>query len=156
MRKIISFVSRPRNIYMSLVVMLTLVTALASISFSFYVLESSDKELRVSEVDNRISCDMCQDNEITVLAQQTIEVPIYVVSNNDFVSDYELYYITSSDHVDVVSYDGYDKTIRPKGIYLINLTIENYDTDDVLVKLGIESGYEGKEITVPGKKVLLG
>lgn len=157
MGKVKKFFMRGRNIYLCIVVMVTCVTALASISFSFYVNESNDKGVSVEGIDNRISCDACKDNKVIINPQETIEITLYVMSNNDFKTDYELYYIADYPNVDVVSYDGMFKTIDAYDVHEVKLTLENYETREVIVELGIVSNYMGKEIEdLPGNKILKG
>lgn len=156
MSKIKSFFNKPRNVYFSLILMLTVVTGLVSITFSYYVDESPNKTklVSLSVVDNKIQSDSLKDGKITIPANSTIDLTLYVMSNNNFDSKYNLFYNTSSDKTKVYSIDEIDEEIGAHDVQEVNLTVENYDKRNVEVSIDIASGYIGKDIEISGNKIL--
>ena len=76
-----NFFKRKRNIYFSILFMLTVVMGLFSISFSYYVDESSKMGLlKINEIDNRLQSDALTNGTITVNPQETVEFSIYVIN----------------------------------------------------------------------------
>lgn len=150
-----NFLKRKRNIYFSIIVMLTIVTGLISISFSYYVDESSNLGLiKINDIDNRIQSDALKNGVITVGAQQTVTFNIYVISNNNFESKYELFY-QAKDVNDLKVYmkDNIKSSIPSHSVYEHTIVIENYKNTSVDVTIGVASSYLNKDINLPGEKI---
>ena len=156
MEKLKSFFSQTRNLYFSVVAMLTIVAALSTISFSYYVDESTYKEKEVSIINNIITSDDFVDGKVVVPAQEGIIVPIYVISNNNFDSFYELYYISDSANIEVVSKERVNRSIGSKDVHRIDLKFENYSLKEETVEIGIVSGFTSTDLVVTdGKKIVI-
>ena len=64
--KLINFLKKPINVYMSIMVMLILVLGLTSISFAYFIpISTNNKEININEPDNRLSSDSLVDNALT-------------------------------------------------------------------------------------------
>lgn len=150
-----NFLKRKRNMYFSIIVMLTLVMGLVSISFSYYVDESSRTGLvRFNDVDNRIQSDALNNGVIIVGAQESVNFKVYVISNNNFDSKYELFYQTKDiTDLDVYMTDSLKPSIPSHSVYEHTIVIENYKNESVDVTIGVASSYLDKEINLPGEKI---
>lgn len=153
MNKLAEFLKKPRNIYFSIIAMLTVVTGLVSISFSYYIDDSTNSNIiEVSKVDNRIQSDELIQGYITIPAQETKEIIVYIMSNNDFESKFKLYYKTD-DNVEVLSESEIDDQISSHDVLEYKLIISNYDEEESEVFIGIANGYIGKTIELEGKEI---
>lgn len=153
MKKILDFLKRPRNVYFSIIVMLTVVTGLVSISFSYYVDESSNGGvIRLSSIDNRLQSDDLEDSYLTLAAHETKTIKVYVMSNNNFESKFKLYYKTD-DNIQVSSEVILDETIDSKEVYSYDLDVSNFGDNESKVYIGISSAYLDEEITFDGEEV---
>ena len=156
MDRVRAFFTRPKNLYLSVLLMFTVVMGLASISFSYYVDESTNntKLVELNVIDNRITSDELIDGKIVLGPQETKEIEVYVMSNNDFNTEYELYYLVDSEYVEVVTSDNAKGTLGSKDVHMINLVIENYEEKEVEVLIGVDSTYVGSKINLSGKKIV--
>lgn len=147
-----NFFKRKRNIYFSIIFMLTIVMGLFSISFSYYVDESSRTGLyKINQIDNRLQSDALTNGTITVSAQETVEFNVYVISNNNFESKYELYYQTKNeDDIKVYTVDEIKETIPSHSVYEYKIVVENYDDNSVNVTFGVASSDMAGEVKSPG------
>lgn len=145
--KIVKMLNKPKNIYFCLVAMLTLVLSLANISFSYVEKTNPEGKLILSEVDNRIDCLEYRNCEISLLPNQTIVTPVYVMSNNNFEADFILY---TNDLISVKSLDEIVRTIKPRSVLKYNLEITNEEEIEKVIKLNIKSGYKDSNIEVEG------
>ena len=147
-----SFLKRKRNIYFSIIFMLTIVMGLFSISFSYYVDESSKTGLfKVNEIDNRLQSDALTNGSITVGSQETVEFHVYVISNNNFESKYELYYQTKNeDNLEVYTVNEVKNTIPSHSVHEYKIVIENYNETSVDVTFGVASSYMQSDVESPG------
>lgn len=147
-----NFFKRKRNIYFSIIFMLTIVMGLFSISFSYYVDESSKTGLlKINEIDNRLQSDSLTNGTITVNPQETVEFHVYIISNNNYETKYELYYQTKNEtNLEVYTVDEIKETIPSHSVYEYKIVIENYNETSVDVTLGIASSYLQGEVKSPG------
>lgn len=153
MGKIKSVVTKPRNIYFSIVLMLTLVTGLASISFSYYIDESNtDGLLKLKEIDNRIQSDDLVDGKVSLAPHETKTININVMSNNNTETKFALYYKTEDD-VKVFSEVEINSTIDKKELQEYVLLVSNFSGDPASVYIDIESGELTDELVIDGKMV---
>lgn len=154
MESIKKFMRKPKNIYFSLLVLVTVVIGLASFSFSYYTDDTVDvKPLRLADVDTRLQCDQAKGGYVTVGAQETIEYTVYVQSNNAFDSQYKLYYETEANDVEVYTSKETIGNIEAYNILAYKITVANFETNPVKVKLGVAGGYTEADIDVPGKLI---
>lgn len=153
MKKILDFLKKPRNVYFSIVVMLTVVTGLVSISFSYYVDESTNRGIiKYSTIDNRIQSDDLQNGYITLSGHETKMIKVYVMSNNNYQSKFKLYYKTDG-NAQVSSEIALDETINSKEVYSYELYVSNFEEKENKVYIGISSAYMDEDIKIDGKEI---
>lgn len=153
MSKLREFFSKPRNLYYCGVALLTIVTGLVSISFSYYIGESGNsKYLSLSVVDNQIQSDSLINNTLTVGANESITFHLYVISNNNFESIYKLFY--KANKVDLnVTVDKVYSSIDAHDVQILNIKVDNYTSASQKIEFGIVSGYKGTELKVEGTEI---
>lgn len=152
------FFKRKRNLYFSIIFMLTLVMGLFSVSFSYYVDETSRSGLvRLNEVDNIIQSDSLKNGVITVGPQETIEFHIYVISNNNYDSKFKLFYQTKNERdIKVYTKEDIKEVIPSHSVYEYTIVIENYSGVQEDVTIGIASSTMDSSVNAPGKVILKG
>lgn len=153
MNKIIEFFKKPRNLYLSITAMMLVVVGLSSITFSYYIEDSSDatQVMKVKKINTVIQTDDLDSDEITLPAKTSKTITINIINNDDYESIYKLYHI--SDGVTVTSNKKIINATKPKDVLSYELTFTN-DTDEIKVsKLGIVTGYMGNSIKVPENSV---
>ncbi len=143
MKFIKEFIKKPRNVYFSIILMLTLVTGLVSISFSYYIDESSTEgTLKFDVIDNRIQSPDLVDKNVSLAPHETKEIDVYVMSNNNFDTDFFLIYKTEND-VKVYSDKEISKTITAKEVQNYHLIISNYSDVAASLELDLVSYNKG-------------
>lgn len=153
MTKVLGFFNRPRNMYFSILVMLTVVTGLVSISFSYYIDESTNSNIiEVSRVDNRLYSEDMVNGYVTISANESRTLNIYIMSNNNFDSNFKLYY-RAEDNVIVNSSKSINNLISAHDVQQYEIVIKNNEAKEVKVYLGIANGYVGKNIEINGKEI---
>lgn len=151
--KLFKFFKRPRNLYFSIIVMLTVVAGLASVSFSYYVGESTNEtKLALSIVDNEIQSDALTDNKLTILPNETLIFNMFLISNNNFESIYKLFY-KASDKVEV-KVDRIYPSLEAHSVNIVKITVKNYSNNEEIVEIGIKSGYLNTNIDIEGKEII--
>lgn len=153
MSKLREFFNKPRNLYYCGIALLTIVTGLVSISFSYYIDETGNsKYLSLSVVDNQIQSDNLLNNTLTVGRNETMSFNLYVISNNNFESIYKLFY--KANDVDLrVSVDKVYSSIGAHDVQKLTVTVENYTSIDQKIEFGIANGYKDTELKVDGKEI---
>lgn len=150
--KLLSKMSRPRNLYFAIVVMLTVVAGLVSVSFSYYIDESTNNtKLALSIVDNSIQSDALVDNKVTVKKNETITFNMFLISNNNFESIYKLFY-KANDKVEVMV-DRIYPSLDAHAVRIVKITIKNTSNNDEEVEIGIKSGYLNTNIELEEKEI---
>lgn len=153
MKFIKEFIKKPRNVYFSIILMLTLVTGLVSISFSYYIDESSTEgELKFTKIDNRIQSPDLIDGNISLAPHETKEITLYIMSNNDFQSKYKLIYNTDK-NVKIFSETPLDEVIDAKEVKDYKLIVSNFEDESVTFELKILSNEINKTIEFVGNTV---
>ena len=150
--RFIRFIRKPRNLYFCIIAMLTIVTGLVSVSFSYYIGSSNNKtKLALSIVDNEIQCDALDDGNVVLAPNESKTFNVYLISNNNFESLYKLYYV-ASDNIKVTVDNVYD-SLEPHDVKLVKVTVSSYS--DILenVHIDIASGYMNTNIEVDGKEI---
>ncbi len=152
--KAVQFIKQPKHLYFSIVVMLTIVLGLVSISFSYYVDESSNqtKMVTLTSVENELRSNDLNEGKVTVLPNETKEIVLYIVSNNAFASQCKLFYMSSSD-IEVYTSVPYQKVdaFEAKKVPII---IQNHGKTEEVVSIGIENGFLNQEIQVKDHEII--
>ena len=151
--KFIEFIKKPRNLYLSIAFMLVVVVGLTSISFSYYIEDTSDANqlMKINKIDTFIQSDDIESDEITLPAQTSKTININVINNNSFPNIYKLYYVGND--VTVISDKDVQDTIDSMEVHTYSLKLNN-PTDEIrVVKLGIKNGYVGSQIEVDGIEI---
>ena len=151
--KIIEFFKKPRNLYLSIVAMLIVVFGLSSITFSYYIEDSSDSSqvMKVKTINTVIQTDDLESDELTLLPGETKVIKIKVISSNDYPNDFKVYYV--GDGVTVTSDKQIQTTIDTNETLEYELTLTNNKEEVNIVKLGIANGYIGAEIEINGNEI---
>lgn len=151
--KIIEFFKKPRNLYLSIVTMLIVVFGLSSITFSYYIEDSSDSDqvMKVKTINTVIQTDDLDSNEITLLPYESKTIVINVISSNDYPNDFKIYYV--GDGVAVTSNNSIKPTIDANETITYELTFTNEKEEVNIVKLGIANGYLGATIEIDGNEI---
>lgn len=150
--KLFKFFNRPRNLYFSIIVMLTVVAGLVSVSFSYYIDESTNNtKLALSIVDNEIQSDALTDNKVTISSNETITFNMFIISNNSFESIYKLFY-KANDKVEV-TVDRIYPSLEAHSVNIVKITIKNFSNSEETVEIGIKSGYLNTNIEIEGKEI---
>lgn len=153
MKFISSFIKKPRNVYFSIILMLTLVAGLASVSFSYYIDESStDGVLKYEKIDNRIQSEALIDGLVSLAPHETKEIILYVMSNNNFASNFKLYYETA-DNAKVLSSSLIKDSIEAKEVQEYTLSLANFGNEPASLVINIASSNIDSEVTFPGTEV---
>lgn len=149
MKKFIEFMKKPRNLYLSIALMLVVVVGLSSITFSYYIEDSTNASqvMKVSKNNTFIQTDDLDSDELTLPPNTFKAITINVINNNDFDSIYKLYYI--GDGVDIIINEPIVNALKPKDVLTYTLTFNNPTDELKVVKLGIVTGYKGNSIDVP-------
>ena len=151
--KIIEFFKRPRNLYLSIITMMIVVFGLSSITFSYYIEDSSDAEetLKVTVIDTVIQTDDLDSDEITLLPNESKTININVISNNNYPNVFKIYYV--GDNVTITSNKEIQDAIDTKETLNYELTITNNSEEVNIIKLGIKNGYIGSDVEVDGTEI---
>ena len=151
--KFVEFIKKPRNLYLSIVAMLIVVVGLTSISFSYYIEDTSDATqlMKINKIDTFIQTDDIDSDEITLPANTSKTISINVINNNNFPNAFKLFYV--GEGVTVVSDKEIAETIDSKDVFNYNLTLNNPSNEIKVVKLGIVNGYVGTQIEIPGIEI---
>lgn len=153
MSKLRDFFNKPRNLYYCGIALLTIVTGLVSISFSYYIDETGNGSfLSLSVVDNQIQSDNLINNTLTVGGNESVTFNLYVVSNNNFESIYKLFYKANKVNLKVVA-DKVYSSINSHDVQMITITVENYTSVDQKVEFGIVNGYKDTELKIEGTEI---
>lgn len=153
MKFIKSFVKKPRNVYFSIIAMMTVVSCLASISFSYYIDESSTEGmLKFDTIDNRIQSPDLVDGNLALAPHETKEINLYVMSNNDMESKYKLIYNTDK-NVKIYTNTSIDETIDAKEVKNYTLTVSNFEDEPVTFELKILSSSMSADIPFNGNEI---
>ena len=153
MDKVKSFIAKPRNIYFSLMLLVTLVAGLFSISFSYYIDESSTEGLlKVKNIDNRIQSDDLVDGVVSLAPHETKTINLYVMSNNNRETKYKIYYKTDK-NAKVLSDVELDETINANEVHQYTLMVSNLEDDPADVFIDIANAELDGEISFDGEPV---
>ena len=153
MDKVKNFIAKPRNIYFSLMLLVTLVAGLFSISFSYYIDESSTEGLlKVKGLDNRIQSDDLVDGVVSLAPHETKTINLYVMSNNTKETRYAIYYKTDK-NAKVLSETELDETIGANEVYQYTLMVSNFGDEEADVLIDIASAELDDEVSFDGVKV---
>lgn len=148
MDRISVFFKRPRNVYYSIILMLTLVVGLMTVSFSYYIDDSTNntKLVSLAKVNNVIQSDALNDNIIVLTPNQEAKFTLYVMSNNDFDSLYKLFYKCKNKLVSVKLDKPIENKITTYDVHKYEVTVTNNATTIQKVEFGIANGYLDKPL----------
>ena len=153
MGKFIDFIKKPKNLYLSIAVMLVVVVGLTSISFSYYIEDTSNGEqvLKINKIDTFIQSDDLKSDEITIPSHSSKTITINVINNNAYSNEYKVFH--SNGDVTVTTNKEILEHIDSMNVQTYELTFKN-DTDDIQVtKLGIKNGYKGSNVEIDGIEI---
>ena len=153
MKKFINFIKKPKNLYLSIAVMLVVVMGLTSISFSYYIEDStnSNQSFQLNKIDTFIQSDYLTSDELTIPAGESVTVDLNVINNNEFGNLFKLYY--EGDGVTYKVDKEVNEIISSKFVLNYNVTFTNTTNDLKTIKIGIINGYLGTEVNVPGTQI---
>lgn len=155
MKYVKAFIQKPRNMYFSIILMLTLVMGLVSVSFSYYVDESSRPGvLKNVNVDNRLQITGYAGNKISFEPHETKELEVYIMSNNDFSSVYKIYY-NKGVNVYVYADTKISGVITAKEVQKYKFMITNNEEVPVEFELGLASATLNGSVDVDSNLVEL-
>ena len=150
--KIVNFLKKPINVYMSIMVMLILALGLTSISFAYFI-PISTNETEEAKVDNRMASDDLVDQTITLDALEERIIDIYVTSYNIFPSDFRLSYLADSNNIILERLDELGNDLEPFQSKKVTIKITNLEDRNVFIKFEIDSGLQGENINTFGTPV---
>ena len=153
MNKFINFIKKPKNLYLSIAAMLVLVMGLTSISFSYYIEDSTNgtQVMKLNKIDTFIQSDDLISDEITLPANGSKIIKINVVNNNTFTNTYALNH--TNENVTVTADKEVLNSINSKDVHTYTLTLTNNTAEDQTTKLGIINAYEGQQIEITGIQI---
>ena len=145
------FFKKPKNVYFSIIFMLTLVVGLMTVSFSYYIDDSTNNTTLVSlaKVNNIIQSDALKDNKLVLLPGNTATFTLYVMSNNDFDSSYKLFYKCKNTLVNVSTTSEIRHEIPIKAVHKYDIKVVNNATTIQEIEFGIVNGYQNKDLIMP-------
>ena len=151
MERIRNFFRKPKNVYFSIIFMLTLVVGLMTVSFSYYVDDSTNNTTLVSlaKVNNVIQSDALKDNKLELIPGQEATFTLYVMSNNEFDSAYKLFYKCKNTLVSVTTTSAVRSSIEPYAAHAYNIIVKNNATTIQEIEFGITNGYPNKDLIMP-------
>ncbi len=153
MSKLRDFFNKPRNLYYCGIALLTIVTGLVSISFSYYIEETGNGNfLSLSVVDNQIQSDNLINNTLTVGGNESVTFNLYVMSNNNFESIYKLFYNANKVNIKV-TVDKVYPSINAHDVQMLTVRVDNYTSINQKIEFGIVSGYKDTELKVEGTEI---
>ena len=148
MEQIRLFFKKPKNVYFSIIFMLTLVVGLMTVSFSYYVDDSTNNTTLVSiaKVNNFIQSDALNDNKLVLAPGNEANFTLYVMSNNDFDSSYKLFYKCKNTLVSVNTNKPVKNEIEAFGFEKYEIKVINNATTIQEIEFGIVNGFPNKEL----------
>ncbi len=98
MKKFVDFIKKPKNLYLSIAIMLVVVMGLTSISFSYYIEDSTNgtQVMKINKIDTFIQSDELTSDEVIVPANSSKTITINVVNNNLYSNEYALTHTNES------------------------------------------------------------
>ena len=153
MKKFIKFIKKPRNLYLSIMVMLIVCMGLTSISFSYYIEDSSNgnQVMKMNKIDTFIQSDDLDSDVITVPAKKSSTITINVINNNSFGNVYKVFH--TNDKVSVTSNKEITGSIDSMYVQTYELTFTNNTNEDQVTKIGIKNGYKGNNVEIEGIEI---
>lgn len=146
MKEFLKVFNKPRGIYFSIITMLTISMILMKVSFSFFVIDSTDTSvLTADKLINVLSIED-NENEITFSPNETKELTLHVKSENDIDSSFIVTYEGESFLLENLSAIKTDIEPFQENSFIIRVT-NKLDVDNT-IKFNITSGFKGKPIEV--------
>lgn len=153
MKKFVDFIKKPKNLYLSIAIMLVVVMGLTSISFSYYIEDSTNgtQVMKINKIDTFIQSDELTSDEVIVPANSSKIITINVVNNNLYSNEYALTHTNES--VTVTSNKTVLSNINSKDVHTYELTFNNNTSVEQTTKLGIINAYDGQKLEVTGIQI---
>ena len=153
MKKFVDFIKKPKNLYLSIAIMLVVVMGLTSISFSYYIEDSTNgtQVMKINKIDTFIQSDELTSDEVIVPANSSKTITINVVNNNLYSNEYALTHTNES--VTVTSNKIVLSNINSKDVHTYELTFNNNTSVEQTTKLGIINAYDGQKLEITGIQI---
>ncbi len=153
MKKFINFIKKPKNLYMSIAVMLIVIVGLTSVSFSYYIEDTSNGSqiMKLNKINTFIQSDDLKSDEITLTAYGEKTITINVISNNPYNNDFIIFH--TNENVKVTANKKIMKNIESMSVQTYDLTFTNTSEEIQVDKLGIKNGYTGSDIEIDGIQI---
>ncbi len=146
MKKMLDFLSRPRNMIFSLLVMFALVVGLLKVSFSYYIEDSTNgAQLKLDTIDNRLSSNDLKDGILYLNPYESKAITMSVTSYNEYESTYKLFY-DCKDEVTIEKFTDYDGVLGAGETDKITILVANPNSYSVEAKIFVQNGYVGNSI----------
>ena len=154
MNSLLNFLSKPRNMIFSLLVMFALVVGLLKVSFSYYVEDSTNGvQLKLNQIDNRLSSNDIDKNGVLYLKPfETKAVSMSVTSYNEYESAYKIFY-DCADNITVERFTDYDGVLGAGETDKVTVLVANPNDHAVEAKIFVQSGYIGNSIVSDYKAI---
>lgn len=152
MKKIIQFTKSARNIYFSFIALLTIVTALMSITFSFYIDESANitKIVSLSDTNVTLESNELTEGKITLSPYETRILVITIKNQEPSLVDYILHYKQDNQSVTVQAIEGLTKSLNANETKTIQLILTNLQDTEANVQIDVASNYVNNPINYDG------
>lgn len=153
MNKLLNFLSVPRNMIFSLLVMFALVVGLLKVSFSYYIEDSENGgQLKLDTIDNRLSSNDLKDGVLYLKPYESKAITLKVTSYNGYESAYQLFYDCDSE-LTVEKFTDYDGILGAGETDKITVLVANPNDYAVNAKVFVENGYVGNTIESNSKAI---
>ena len=154
MGKVLNFLSKPRNMIFTILVMFSLVVGLLKVSFSYYVEDSTNGvQLKLNNIDNRLSSnDLSKDGVLTLRAFESKAITMSVTSYNEYESAYTLFY-DCKDNITVERFTDYDGVLGAGETDRVTILVANPNDYSVDAKIFVVNGYIGNSIVSDYKAI---
>ena len=144
--RMIDFLSRPRNMIFSLLVLFALVVGLLKVSFSYYIGDSTNgAQLKLDTIDNRLSSNDLKDGILYLKPYESKAITMSVTSYNEYESAYKLFYDCKYD-LTVEKFTDYDGVLGAGETDKITVLVANPNSYSVEAKIFVQNGYIGNSI----------
>ena len=153
MSKLLGFLSKPRNMVFSILVMFALVVGLLKVSFSYYVEDSTNgAQLKLNTIDNRLSSRDINDGILALKPFESKVVTMSVTSYNEYESAYKIFYDCSSD-ITLEKISDYDGLLGAGETDKVSILVANPNEYSVDVNIFVINGYVGNSIVSDYKAI---
>lgn len=147
MKDFFKWFNKPRGLYFSIITMLTISMLLMKVSFSYFVVDSSDTDVLTAEkLVNVLSIENYEGTTLVFEPNEEKELVIHIRSENDIASSYVVSYEGESFLIENLSATKSDIEPFQENSFIIKVT--NKMNEQNKIKFNITSGFKGKLIEV--------